>query len=148
MKIHTVCILLLIVSKGIYAQDLTIDEWNNFKSNINYTPPIIAGCNSKKSTDEINSCLTKKFQKRLNRKLRIDVFNSNNLEIGQHTINVFFKISNKGRIVDVKVRNGNLKIVNEITRAFKSFGRIKPGKIDGKPVGVYFKVPIYVEIHK
>ncbi|WP_432410912.1 hypothetical protein [Rasiella sp. SM2506] len=148
MKIHALFILLLIFSQGIYAQDLTIDEWNNFESNINYTPPIISGCTSKKSNDEINSCLTQKFRKRLERKLRIDVFNSNNLEVGKHTINVFFKISNKGRIVDIKVRNGNLKIVNEITRAFKTFGRIKPGKIDGKPVGVYFKIPIYIEIYK
>jgi protein TonB len=109
-------------------------------------PPIISGCNSKKSNEDIKACLTEKFQKRLNRKLRIDVF-VKNLEKGKYIINTNFVISKKGNITDIKVNHENPNIVKEIKRALKKLKKFKPGILDNKPVNVPFSFPLHIEVY-
>jgi len=107
------------------------------------TPPIISGCNSKMEKNEIIECLKTRFSEILVKKLRPSVFQSQNLPQGKHTVISTFKISKTGEITDIKVNYDNENIVNEITRALKSIRKIKPGIIDGKPVGVKYSFPLY-----
>lgn len=106
-------------------------------------PPIISGCNGKMDKNEIATCLQKRFSEILVKKLRFSVFESQNLPLGKYKVLSTFKISKSGKITDIKVDYENKNIANEIVRALESIRKIKPGIIDGKPVGVKYSFPIY-----
>ena len=78
----------------------------------------------------------------------MSVFNSDNLTVGEHKIIINFKISKEGEIVNINVNHDNSHIVNEIKRALKTFKKMKPGIVNGKPVGVLYSFPLNVVIYE
>lgn len=135
---------------NINSQELSSNSIGNQKENLTLDmleiPPILSGCNSKMSKKDIQLCFNTKFKKRLNRKLKLSVFNSDNLRVGKHKIITTFKISKEGKIVDIIVHHSNSNIVNEISRALNTFRKMKPGIVNGKPVNVLYSFPLYIEI--
>ena len=145
MKITLLLTLLIVFSSILNAQ-----QTSSVRKDLNISdvaiPPIISGCKSKKDWESIAACLDKKFRKRIERKIRLSVFTSDNLSIGKHKIISTFKISKTGEITNVKVQHSNLEVRKEIKRAFGTFKKMEPAMENGKPVGVLYEIRFNIEV--
>jgi len=107
--------------------------------------PIFPGCEKYKTNEKRKTCMSKKVQKFVNR--RFDTSLGSDLGLsGINRVYVTFKISAKGKIVDVRARANHPKLKEEGVRVVKKLPSMKPGKQRGKPVGVIYNLPITFKI--
>ncbi|WP_196888991.1 hypothetical protein [Aureivirga sp. CE67] len=120
-----------------------INAQENYKSLTEVdTQPILSVCNSEETKEESSTCLQKTFPKLLSEKIKISVFNEQNLPKGSHEILVSFTISEDAKITNIVVDFDNVEIKNEIIRALNKIDFKAPGMVDGKPVGVKYSFPM------
>lgn len=107
--------------------------------------PVMQGCEELTDQNEIKKCMSDLMKKHVNQNFDGDMVISNsNLKPGKHTIHAAFKISKYGKIKDIKVLFNEPFAIFETKRVLNSLPPIlKPGmNAEGKPVGVYYSLPI------
>lgn len=111
-------------------------------------PPIPRSCYGVKGNEKIKQCFSSHFKQYIVSNFQ-PVIDTYNFDSGVYRIYTRFKVSNKGFITDVQVKyNGeDPYIINEVTRIISSFPPLKPGTINGRPVGVLYSFPLAFEIH-
>jgi protein TonB len=103
--------------------------------------PIYPGC--KGDTNEaLRNCMSAKVQESINKNYRTNVIDGKDLKNGIYKIIISFKFTKKGRAEIIKVTAPNEATKQEAIRVIKKLKRVKPGTVDGKPVGVIYSIPI------
>ena len=114
------------------------------KSSEKQSVPIIKGCEGQQNQADAKKCMSEVVKRYVNRHFDISwALEYSNLKAGKYMIQVSFKISKEGNVTDVKVLFDDPFIVSETKRVIKSLPPIlKPGMLGGKPVDVYYSLPI------
>ena len=102
--------------------------------------PIYPGC-ERGSNAEKRKCMSENIAQFVSRK-----FNKDNVEdlglSGKQGIKVLFKIDKNGNVVDVRASGPHPILEKEAVRVVKMLPKMKPGRIEGKPVIVSYALPL------
>jgi protein TonB len=106
--------------------------------------PIFPGC--KGNNEQLRFCFSKKiteyFSKNFNKNLATEL----DLAEGKKRILLFFRIDNKGNVIDVKARAPHPVLQKEVIKIINSLPKMIPGKQRGTPVTVSYSIPITFEV--
>ncbi|AXT56576.1 hypothetical protein D1815_12680 [Aquimarina sp. AD1] len=94
----------------------------------------------------MKTCFSNYFKEFVDSHFDYNVIEYANLESGLHRILSKFKVSKKGRVIDVFVLHDNPFVVNEITRILYAIPTLEPGELDGEAVDVLYSFPIKIFI--
>jgi bla regulator protein blaR1 len=107
--------------------------------------PIFPGCEYSTSEEAMKKCfsdnITQFVNKNFNTKLAKDI----GLQ-GRQRINVIFKISKEGYVVNIKSRATNPVIEAEALRVISAMPKMIPGKQKGENVNVLYSLPIIFQV--
>jgi len=106
--------------------------------------PVFPGCENL-SNKEQRKCMSMRIAKHVNFNFNIKVADSLKLK-GKQRINVIFKISNEGHVVDVRSRAPHPDLEDEAIRVINTLPKFIPGEHQGKQVNVPYSLPIIFEI--
>lgn len=103
--------------------------------------PIYPGCENASSNKEKKACMVemiklfvlKKFDSRLFKKYGVKRINR---------LYTRFKIDEDGNVVDIAARGDHPRLEKEALRVLEKLPKMKPGKVNGQPVGVLYALPI------
>ncbi len=107
--------------------------------------PLYPGCDSLATKNERTRCLSHNVAVHVNRNFNTKLADSLGLK-GRQRINVMFKISNTGEIVDVRSKSDSPALEKEAERVIKTLPKMIPGKHKGKTVNVPYSLPIIFQI--
>ena len=102
--------------------------------------PIYPGC-ERGSNAEKRKCMSDKIAQFVIRKFNTDIAEVLGLS-GKQLVKVIFKIDKSGNVVGVRSRAPHPRLEQEAVRVVKMLPKMKPGRIDGKPVIVSYSLPI------
>jgi hypothetical protein len=102
--------------------------------------PIYPGC-ERGSNAEKRKCMSDKIAQFVIRKFNTDIAEVLGLS-GKQLVKVIFKIDKSGNVVGVRSRAPHPRLEQEAVRVVKMLPKMKPGRIDGKPVIVPYSLPI------
>lgn len=102
--------------------------------------PIYPGC-ERGSNAEKRNCMSENIAQFVSRKFNTDIAEDLGLS-GKQRINVIFKIDKNGNVVDVRASGPHPILEKEAVRVVKMLPKMKPGRIEGKPVIVSYALPI------
>lgn len=109
----------------------------------NETVVIYPGCENKIGNKEKQDCMSFKISNYVNRRFNKTIFK--NIPIGIHKTRVFFKVNEKGNVIDVRVRAPYLVIEREVIRIISMLPQMTaPGMQEDKPVIVSYFLPINI----
>lgn len=103
--------------------------------------PIYPGCKGD-DNETLKNCMSVKVQELINKNYRPEVIDDQNLKDSIYKIIINFKYTKKGRTEIIKVTAPNEASKQEAIRVIKKLKRVKPGTVNGKPVGVIYSIPI------
>ena len=106
--------------------------------------PVFPGCENL-SNKEQRKCMSMRIAKHVNFNFNIKVADSLKLK-GKQRINVIFKISNEGHVVDIRSRAPHPDLEEEAIRVINTLPKFIPGEHQGKQVNVPYSLPIIFEI--
>lgn len=109
------------------------------------TLPRFKGCRGKDS-NKLRKCLGKKITEIIAKNFDTTVGDRTNLPDGIHRIFVKFIISKRGFVENIQVEAPHPLLKEEAIRVMKLIPEIKPGELDGKPVSVFYNLPITFKI--
>ena len=104
--------------------------------------PIYPGCEEVKDKAEQRNCLSKKIQEHVSKIFNIDMVQNLGLTPGKKRIFAMFKIDKEGNITSIRSRALHKDLELEAVRVIKTLPKMKPGRQDGKAVGVKYSLPI------
>jgi len=107
-------------------------------------PPVFPGCEGM-SKEEQRNCLSRNISNYINRNFNTGLATDLGL-VGRQRINVIFKISKEGDVIDVSSRAPHPGLEEEAIRVIKSLPKMIPGKQKGKKVNVPYSLPIIFEV--
>ena len=107
-------------------------------------PPVFPGCENLPANDQ-KKCMSKNISMHVNNNFNTKLADSLKLT-GRQRINVIFKISNTGDIVDVRSRAPHPGLEAEAIRVINTLPKFTPGEHQGKKVNVPYSLPIIFEI--
>ena len=102
--------------------------------------PIYPGC-ERGSNAEKRKCMSDKIAQFVIRKFNTEMAEVLGLS-GKQLVKVIFKIDKSGNVVGVRSRAPHPRLEQEAVRVVKMLPKMKPGRIDGKPVIVSYSLPI------
>lgn len=103
--------------------------------------PIYPGCKGD-DNKTLKNCMSMKVQELINKNYRPEVIDDQNLEDGIYKVIINFKYTKKGHTEIIEVTAPNEAAKQEAIRVIRKLKRVKPGTVDGKPVGVIYSIPI------
>ena len=107
--------------------------------------PIYPGCENASSNKEKKACMSEMIKLFVSEKFNLKI----SKKYGKKGINRLytrFKIYEDGKVVDIEARGDHPRLEKEALRILKKLPKMKPGKVDGKPVGVLYALPIVFKI--
>jgi beta-lactamase regulating signal transducer with metallopeptidase domain len=107
-------------------------------------PPVFPGCENLPANNQ-KKCMSKNISMHVNNNFNTKLADSLKLT-GRQRINVIFKISNTGDIVDVRSRAPHPGLEAEAIRVINTLPKFTPGEHQGKKVNVPYSLPIIFEI--
>ncbi len=108
-------------------------------------PPMSKECKTLASTEEQRKCTSKAVTMHVLKNFNTNLAGDLGLS-GRQTIRAMFKIDEKGKIVNIKVRAPHPKLEEETKRVIKSLPKMIPGKQKGKKVVVPYSLPIVFQV--
>ena len=109
--------------------------------------PVYKGCDKKLSNEVLKKCMSNGITKHIIKKFNTNSALSIGLPNGLVRIYVSFKIDKKGRVVNVKAKGPKPQLEKEAIRVVKLIPRLsQPGYHKGKPVVVFYALPIIFKI--
>ena len=108
-------------------------------------PPMYKECKRLNSAEEQRKCTSQAIHKHIVKNFNTNLAKDLGLSERQK-ISTSFKIDEKGRIVNIKVRASHPKLEEEAIRVIKSLPKMIPGKQKGKRVVVPFSLPIVFQV--
>lgn len=102
--------------------------------------PVYPGC--KGTNKEIKDCFTVSIRKFFVKNFDAGLAQDLGLSPGKKKIFVTFKISNKGKVININARAPHPKLKKEVIEIISTLPQMIPGKQRGKPVGVKYSLPI------
>jgi protein TonB len=106
--------------------------------------PVFPGCTGNKK--ELQACLSKKISKLVQRNFNPDIAQDIGLTPGTKRIFVLFVIDKEGNITNIKSNAPHKALQKEAVRVLNKLPRLKPGKLNGKKVGVKYSLPIKYQV--
>lgn len=107
--------------------------------------PIFPGCESLESNEERKFCFQKKIQEFMAKKFDIDQFIDKYADEHQR-IDVKFTVTATGMISDLEVNANFEDLSQEAEKVILKLPTMTPGKQNGKPVAVVYRLPISLNI--
>lgn len=107
--------------------------------------PRFKGCRGKDS-NKLRKCLSKKITEIIAKNFNTSIGEKTNLSEGIHRIFVKFIISKRGLVENIQVQAPHPLLEEEAIRVMNLIPKIKPGELDGKPVSVFYNLPITFKI--
>jgi hypothetical protein len=152
---HYLLLFLFVTSLFTFSQEntieLSVNEINETSEEVPFDViervPIYKGCDENMGNQAIKECFNEQVNnliaKNFNTQLadRFGLPNNSMLKI-----NVFFKISTNGEIIDIIARSAYPELEAEAIRVVKLIPKLKPGLIEGKPVRVPYFLPIKFQV--
>lgn len=105
--------------------------------------PVYPGCENAQDKKE---CLQDNISTFVNENFDASIANDLGLAPGKKRINVLFKISYEGKIVDVRARGPHVDLENEAIRVVNKLPKMKPGIQREARVNVTYALPIIVNV--
>jgi len=108
--------------------------------------PLFPGCESLGSKEERMACFQQGIQKYIARKFNVDKF-SEKYPGQKKRITVQFSIDVNGNVTNIKSSSpGGQDLMDEATRVVSGLPQMIPGKMNNKPVEVFYTLPINLVI--
>jgi hypothetical protein len=148
-------LLLFLTIQITFAQEntieLTAEELNETSDEISFDViervPIYKGCDENMGNQAIKECFNEKVNNLIAKNFNTQLAEKLGLpDESMVKINVFFKISTSGEIVNIIARSAYPELEAEAIRVVKLIPKLKPGVIDGKPVRVPYFLPIKFQV--
>ncbi|TYB79080.1 M56 family metallopeptidase [Bizionia myxarmorum] len=109
--------------------------------------PVFPGCESGSSNEVNKQCMSKKLNAFVAENFNTELATTLNLT-GIQQIRVFFKISETGKIVDIKARAPKPELEAEAKRVLNMLPDLIPGKNKGQKVRVAYYLPIKFQVNE
>lgn len=103
--------------------------------------PIFPGCKNSKNILNLKACFSKGVQKHFAKNFDSKIPNKLGLSTGRKRVFIGFKISKKGKVIDIMARAPHKKIKEEVIRVMKRLPKMKPGSHGGTLVNVKYSIP-------
>ena len=87
-------------------------------------------------------CMQNQIKKHVAANFNVGLANELGLSSGKKNVYVIFKIDKNGDVVDLRARGPHKRLEMEAMRVVKLLPKMVPGKLQGKPVGVKYTLPI------
>ena len=136
-------ILLLFIPLVSFGQSETENN-SKVPSEVIESVPIFPGCN-RGSDKKKRKCMSEKIAKFVESKYNTDIAADLGLT-GRQRISAIFKIDTLGNITDVRARAPHPRLKDEAIRVINLLPKMKPGKINGKPVIVPYSLPMTFQV--
>ncbi len=107
-------------------------------------PPVFPNCEDVDGAKQ-KECFSRSVSMHVNRNFDTKKANNLNLE-GRQRINVIFKISKEGNIVDIRSRAPHPDLEAEAVRVLNTLPKMIPGRHHGKEVNTLYSLPIVFEV--
>ena len=107
--------------------------------------PIYPGCENASSNKEKKACMSEMIKLFVSEKFNLKTAKKYGKK-GINRLYTRFKIDEDGKVVDIEARGDHPRLEKEALRTLKKLPKMKPGKVDGKPVGVLYALPIVFKI--
>ena len=140
MKYKAILILILIFSTSVFSQNEDTN-FNDVPFKVIEQVPVYPGCKGE-DNETLKKCMSEKISKHISKKFNVKIAKKLNLKSDLYRINVQFKIDKKGKVVNVRARADYPELEKEAVRVVESLPKMKPGKHEGKNVGVLYSLPI------
>ncbi len=138
--------------RGVESNIVVLEKFNyekqKFVPSVLTMSPIHPGCKKPKKINEktrkkVKVCLEQKFIKLFNKNFDTSLMDGKPLFSNKRIKTVVsFKINKKGKIDDAKAISLTSILENEAIKIMNEIPTMTPGVIDGKNVGVLYKLPI------
>lgn len=129
--------------EGIVIKDLNDEAQDEVAFAVIENVPIYSGCNEELSNFELKKCMSNKVSKHVSNTFNARMAYDLGLPPGRVRINVIFKISKEGKVVDILARAPHPALEKEAIRVIGLIPDMdKPGFQKGKPVIVPYSLPI------
>ncbi|TYB78287.1 energy transducer TonB [Bizionia myxarmorum] len=126
-----------------------LETSDDSKVNPNERVPIYKGCNKSLDNKALKACFNEKINKHVGHHFNEKIAEQLDIPDGSVVkINVFFKVSTSGQLVDIQARAPFPELEAEAIRVMTLVPEIEPGYIDGEAVRVPFFVPIIFTVTK
>lgn len=139
--------LLLLTSENGFNDPFFSDviEFAEIPFGIIQQVPVFPGCEELETNNAKAKCFSENVAKHVNRNFNTKLADSLGLK-GKQQINVIFKISNNGDIIDVRSRAESSILQAEAERVIKTLPKMIPGEMEGKKVNVPYSLPIIFQV--
>ncbi|WP_055412697.1 energy transducer TonB [Nonlabens sp. YIK11] len=108
--------------------------------------PIYPGCERKLSNAAYKSCMQEKITAHVSENFNTGVSKAIGIK-GKININVQFKISAQGDVIDIYAKALNPLLEEEAIRVIQRLPNMQPGTQQGKPVNVIYGLPIIFQLN-
>lgn len=122
-----------------------LDENKNISFEVIDEVPVFPGCESLSTNEERKICMSDKMSEMINQNFNIALGKDLGLT-GVNRIFVSFKINKEGVITNLRSRSPHPDLDVEAQRVVTLLPKMKPGKHNGKEVGVLYSLPIAFKI--
>lgn len=141
-------ILALFLSVSVFAQeDIDKKKYNDIVPfSIIEDVPVYPGCVGNKKKKK--QCFNKSMQRHIAKHFNIKLAENLPLSPGRKKIFILFKINEKGKAIEVKVRAPHPRLEEEGVRVINLLPTIKPGKQKGVPVRVGYIMPVTFTVER
>ena len=103
--------------------------------------PTFPGCD-----ESDRKCFNQKMQRHFANNFDTKLPNQLKLSSGKKRMIVLFKIDKEGNVKDIRVRAPHEKLIEEAEKIILKLPKMKPGKHQGKVVGVKYTLPIRIDV--
>ena len=104
--------------------------------------PVYKGCDALLTNRELKRCMGQEIAAHMTQNFNLKMLGKLDLPDGIVNIHVAFKISKRGKVVQVQVKAPHPKLKAEAIRVARSMPLMKPAKYKGKPVVVSYALPL------
>jgi protein TonB len=110
--------------------------------------PVFNGCNINDNNQNRKVCFEQRLNNFIQRHFNTSVADDLQIPSGEIVkISVYFTINTSGDIDQVKVRAPHKQLEREAIRVIQKIPHIIPGKIEGRPVEMFFSLPIKFRVN-
>jgi len=155
MKIRSLLSIILVISLISCSQKLSPEEKIESRPLVNkqideddlidvteeHTPPLAPNCKKEWDTERNKKCLSKFISMHVNKNLNLDLARKANIK-GVVKMEINFVIDKEGRPVNITASGGPAIMNEDAINVINNLPKMEPGKIDGIPVNVKYKMPV------
>ena len=139
-------LVLILMMSGISASAQESKNSNDTSFRKIEKVPVFPGCRG--NNKRLKKCFNKKMTKHLSKKFNSEIVNEIDLPAGVTKIILMFKIDKNGEPTDFNVKAPHEALKKEGIRVLKLLSKFKPGRLDGKPVGVKYAIPMMIKVEE